>query len=255
MLINIMNYNICVPIPVKSLDISETALVLRKVLDHSPNLIELRFDYIQDVENITKTFIRRILSYIQPEVPTILTCREFSEGGHVRIAQHKRIEILKLLIDAKPKFIDIEINTPKDILGKIIDLASEKEVKLIFSYHDFEKTPTYVGANNLIDDFFEKLIVEMGVDTKIVEQSILKLIFTARTFKENFIPLKLCKFISSKKQKFISFCMGDLGFFSRFLCVFSGSIFTYGSFEEQTAPGQMNIAEMREILKLMNFKV
>ena len=250
-----MKYNICVPIPVKSLKISENAPIIKKVLYTNPNLIELRFDYINDVQNITKDFISSLLNRIQPKVPVISTFRDSSEGGHIKIDKNERFQILKVLIETKPKYLDIELNTEKDVLSEVIHLASQYKVKLIFSYHDFEKTPSYIEANNLIEKFLKKLNNEMLIDPKIVESGIYKLIFTAHSFEDNLLPLQLCKTKPYKKQRFISFCMGDLGLFSRITCIFSGSFLTYGYFEEKTALGQIHIKEIRRILKLMNFSV
>ncbi len=250
-----MKYKICVPIPIKSLEINENAPLIKKVLDTNPNLTELRFDYINEVQFLTKDFIQSLLNCIQPKIPVIITLRKSSEGGKTNINEGERIKILKMLIEAKPRYIDIEISIDQKSLVELIHLASTQKVTIIFSYHNFEDTPTYAKANDLLVNFLKKLIKEMSVDLKIVENSIFKLVFTANSFGDNLLPLKLNKIKSSKKLKLISFCMGDIGFFSRIFCVFSGSLFTYASFEEKTAPGQMNIAEMREILKLMNFKV
>ena len=45
--------------------------------------------------------------------------------------------------------------------------------------------------------------------------------------------------------------MGELGIFSRITCVKFGSLLTYGSLEDKTAPGQINIEKIREIHKLL----
>ena len=45
--------------------------------------------------------------------------------------------------------------------------------------------------------------------------------------------------------------MGELGIFSRIVCPLAGSFLTYASFEEKTAPGQLNIKKMREIYNLI----
>ncbi len=249
-----MKYNICVPIPIKSITISDNAPIINKVLDVSPNLIELRFDYLNKVQFLTKDFISSLLNRIQPKVPAVLTFRKSSEGGQKEIPKDELFLIQKMLIDAKPKYVDIEINTEKKKLKEIIELALQNKVSLIFSFHDFEKTPTYPKASNFLDDFYKTLINEMEINSKFVENCIFKLVFTAHSFEDNLVPLKLCKIKSGKKFKLISLCMGYKGLFSRIFCVFSGSFFTYGSFEEKTAPGQMSIAEIREIIKLMNFR-
>ena len=248
-----MKYNICVPIQVKSVNLSDTTPTIKKVVGLNPNLIELRLDYIKDVQMITKDFIISLLRYINPKIPVICTLRDSNEGGQVKLDINQRFQIIKLIIEAEPNYIDIEINTEKSVLNEIIHLVKQHKINLIFSYHDFQKTPTYSEASNLLDRFFEKLVNEMNIDSKTIEQSIFKLVFTAHSFEDNLVPLKLCKEKTSKKQRLISFCMDDLGLFSRIFSIFSGSFLTYGSFEEKTASGQMPMSEIRAILKLLNF--
>ena len=45
--------------------------------------------------------------------------------------------------------------------------------------------------------------------------------------------------------------MGTLGIFSRILCVLNGSFLTYGSIDEKTAPGQIDITNLREALNVL----
>ncbi len=250
-----MKYNICVPIPVKSVNISDIAPTIKNIINLNPNIIELRFDYLSDVQKITKDLIINLINRIQPKIPVICTLRDFSEGGQVKIDIDERIQILKLIIESKPVYVDIEINSVDTILSEIIPFASNNKVGLIFSYHDFEKTPSYIEASNILENFMKKLKNEFLIDQKTIERSIFKLIFTAQSFENNFIPLELCKIKSSKKLSLISFCMGDLGLFSRLLCIFSNSFLTYCSFEEKTAPGQINISDLRKILNLFNFNI
>jgi 3-dehydroquinate dehydratase type I len=250
-----MKYNICVPIPVKSVNISEIVPTIKAVIKLKPNLIELRFDYLTDVQKITEDLVINLLNLIQPKIPVICTLRDYSEGGQVKIDINERIQILKLIIKSKPRYLDIEINSVDKILSEIIPLASNNKVRLIYSFHDFEKTPNYNEASKILENFLNKLKNELLIDQKTVERSIFKLIFTAQSFEDNFIPLQLCKISSSNKLNLISFCMGDLGLFSRILCIFSNSFLTYCSFKEKTAPGQINILDLRKILNLLYFDI
>ncbi|MHA2035298.1 MAG: type I 3-dehydroquinate dehydratase [Promethearchaeota archaeon] len=250
-----MKYNICIPIPVKSVNISEIKSTIEKVIDLNPDFIELRFDYIPDSHKITKDFVINLLNQIQPKIPVICTLRDISEGGHLEIDPNERFQIIKLLIESEPQYLDIEISTERTSLGEIIDLALHKNVSLIYSFHDFDKTPTFNEALKVLENSLKQLKDELLIDQKIIEKGIFKLIFTAQSFMDNLVPLELCKTKASKKLRLISFCMGDLGLFSRILCNFSNSFLTYSSFSEKTAPGQINIAKLREILNLLNFDI
>ena len=153
------------------------------------------------------------------------------------------MEIIKTLIQAKPEYLDIEMRTDKQILDEIINLADQNNVKLIFSYHDFEKTPSFEQCL--------KIIQEASTKIKNIENVIIKIILTAQTFEDNFVPLKLCKELTQKNQQIICFCMGEEGIFSRISSVNFGSSFTYASVAESTAPGQINIESIRKIIDLL----
>jgi 3-dehydroquinate dehydratase-1 len=250
-----MKFNLCIPIPIKHASVKEVKPIIDKAVKSKPNLIELRLDYISDIKILSIEFARDLINIIPPHVAVIFTFRDSSEGGQIEIEQKEHFKILKMLIEVKPDYLDIEMKTDKNILREIIDLTSQKGVKLIFSYHNFEKTLTYKEGILLIQNFNEKLIQELSLEPQIIQDSIYKIIFTAQNFEDNIIPLKLCKELSNSNQKIISFCMGTLGVFSRFACVLSGSFLTYTSLEEETAPGQINIKKMREIYDLIRISL
>jgi len=246
-----MKYNICVPIPIKFANILELKSIIAKSLRSDPNLIEFRYDYIDIVQQITQDFVNELLANVQPKIPVIFTFRDHKEGGQMKIDETIRFEILKTLVLSQPNYLDIEMNTEKRILGEIINLANHNDVSLIFSYHNFDKTPSYEIVYDQIKNFLDRLREEYGLDSQKMEKIILKMIFTAQKFEDNLIPLKLCKVITEKNMKIISFCMGTLGIFSRILCVLNGSFLTYGSIDEKTAPGQIDITNLREALNVL----
>jgi 3-dehydroquinate dehydratase-1 len=246
-----MKYNICVPIQIKSADLLELKSIITEVLRSNPNLIELRYDYIHDVQLITQDFANKLIANVHPKIPIILTFRAQEEGGQMKINEKIHFEILKTLVLSHPNYLDIEMNTEKRMLTELIDLAIKNDVNLIFSHHNFEKTPPYEEISNLINKFVNILREDYELDSHNTNKIILKMIFTAQTFQDNLIPLKLCREITKKNMNIISFCMGTLGIFSRILCILNGSFLTYGSLVGETAPGQININTIRETLEIL----
>lgn len=246
-----MKFNICVAIPIKTNNYDKNLSLIKNALDEKPNFIELRFDFINNVENLTRELGSSLLNIIHPTVPTIFTFRDYSEGGQVKIDKEERLKILENLLEAQPGFIDIEMNSEKEVLNHVINLAIKKKINLIFSYHDFEKTPSYKETLELILRFEDKLIKNLLINASIVEKSIYKIIFTAQNFEDNIIPINLCQYFSKNNRKIISFCMGEIGIFSRIICVKFGSFMTYCSLEEKTAPGQIKIEKLREFHNLL----
>ncbi len=245
-----MKYNLCIPIPIKYAKIEEVKPIIDKAIKSKPNLIELRFDYIPNIKVFSVEFVKDLFNRIHPHAVVIFTLRDSSEGGKLRINQNERFKLLKMLIGTKPEYLDIEMNTETNILDEIINNALQNKVKIIFSHHNFENTTTFDKSLELIRNFKEKLVRGLSLNSKIIEDSIFKIIFTAQNFEDNLIPLKLCKEFSHSNQKVISFCMGELGIFSRIMCVLAGSFLTYASLEEKTASGQININKMKEIYDL-----
>ncbi|MHA2010183.1 MAG: type I 3-dehydroquinate dehydratase, partial [Promethearchaeota archaeon] len=196
-----MKYRICVPIQVNTLELEEITSVIREVTSLNPDFIELRLDYIHDPQKITKSFLRNMIDLIQPKIPVICTFRDSNEGGKIMLESRERIKILKLMIDARPKFLDLEMNSEKPILNEIVPIALNNKINLIFSYHDFTKTPTFTEVNNLLDTLLKKLNNELKIGSQIIEKSIFKLIFMASSFEDNLIPLQLCKKRAGKKTK------------------------------------------------------
>ncbi len=246
-----MKFNICVAVPIKSSDLEQNTTIIKKILTENPEFIELRFDYIDNKQKLTREFVEKLLKIIQTNTRAIFTMRDSSEGGQMELNNHERVQILETLIQAQPEYLDIEMNSDMSILKQIISLAVKNKVNLIFSNHDFEETQNYEKTVKIIDSFTNRLKNELKTDSKIVDTSIYKIIFTAQNFEDNLIPLKVCKYFSEKNRKVICFCMGELGIFSRVSCVKSGSFLTYGSFEDKTAPGQINISKMRKFHQLL----
>ncbi len=246
-----MKYNICIPIPIKSNDLRRLKIIVDRALLFNPEFIELRFDYIDAFQNITQDFVESLKNYIKNKSNLILTFRHHSEGGQTKIDEHERLKILKLLMDSQPKFFDIEMNSDIETLSNIISLSYMKKINLIFSYHNFEKTPTYEMAKDIILRFEDRIIKKELNEFDILGKSIYKLIFTAQNFEDNLVALELCKEISKNNKKVISFCMGELGILSRILNIKLGSFLTYAALEEPTAPGQIKINTLQQMYKLL----
>ena len=247
-----MKYKICIVIPIKSADLNINKQIIETALEKSPDLIEFRLDYINEAKFITRSLLKEMVAVIPPKIPTILTFRRKQEGGQYDLSVNERLDVLRHLIEVKPGYIDIEINSESKVLKNLIDLAYDNKVKLIFSYHDFEKLVTYEETTEILNRFDEKLKNELLIDLYKINGSIFKIISTAHLFNDNVRVLNTCKKLSQQDKKFICFAMGKVGMFSRILCVKFGSLWTYGSLEEKTAPGQIKIEEIREVHQLLS---
>ena len=86
-----MKYKICVAIPIKSGDINIIKKILENTLDNKPDLIEFRFDYIEEIKLLTDSYLKGILNCIPPNIPKI----DFEKNSNVIIKITKPIITMK----------------------------------------------------------------------------------------------------------------------------------------------------------------
>ncbi|MEJ2250508.1 MAG: type I 3-dehydroquinate dehydratase [Candidatus Lokiarchaeota archaeon] len=245
----VLKIKICLVIPIKNGNLNESLSIFANAAKKSPDFIELRFDYIDNPKNLTMDYMKSLLKLSQ--IPVIFTFRNFNEGGVSNISNDDRLNIFNRLIQVKPNYIDLEINNDLTFLKRIIPEIIKNKINLILSYHNYAKTPSYDVINNLIIKTKERLTQDLNVSSSQLQRIIFKLIFMANKFEDNYIPLQLCQNLSKQNQKIISFCMGNLGFISRLLCIKNGSLLTYASLDTQTAPGQISIDSMKKFYDLL----
>lgn len=244
------SFNICLAVPVNSDNYKDLELIVREGIGLGSNFIEFRFDYIKNDDLLTTNFIGNLKDLIPTNISSIFTLRHHSEGGKLEISEVKREKIILRLIEAKPDFIDVEMNSSRSLYEKIKEISDNSNIRFIFSSHDFIKTPNFDDSKSIVDKFEHLLLNELNFNIKTINNCIYKLIFTAQEFKDNFIPIKICNFYSKLNRNIISFCMGDIGIISRIYCLKSGAFLTYGSFLEETAPGQINSKNIKDWLEL-----
>lgn len=219
---------ICVSIASTTLDGALRTIDLLK--PHEPDLVEIRLDYLEEVEGLT--MLREASPY-----PLIATCRRAGYGGHFRGPERMRLDLLRMACEKGFDYIDIEISTPGiwDIMRELKD----RGVKTLVSYHDPRGTPSLKALRR---------ILRKGLS---LQSDILKIVGTATRYEDNYAYLHLV--LENRDLGLVSFGMGRLGVPSRVLSPLMGGSFTYASAVEgsECAPGQLSIAALREIYRLM----
>ena len=131
----------------------------------------------------------------------------------------------------KCQYVDVDIKTPKTIIKKIRE--SNPKIKIIISYHNFEKTPEMKELKSL----HEKM-KKLGAD-------IVKFAAKANTLADSFGMLEFLSSITQKKQKAICLCMEKKGILTRISGQFFGNYLMYFTKDgkSSTAPGQITIKE------------
>lgn len=193
------------------------------------DLLELRIDCFkkQDVAAVQKT-VRHIQAQ---KLPLLATIRSKAEGGKSGISEKDRLILFQSImpfVDA----VDVELGSKK-ILKHVINAAHVSNKKVIISYHNFKDTPEQKRLEAIV-----KKCKSAGGD-------IVKIAAFAREKKD---IVRLASLVVSHKD-IIIIAMGKLGIVSRLFFPMLGSLITYCSVTEPSAPGQLSLKTTAALLK------
>lgn len=181
------------------------------------------------------------------DVPLVATCRiadvmknepslqELPEAAREVKAMMIAEKRLLRAIEAGARYVDVEIEAPKQMSKRVRSAAHENGTIFIRSYHDFEGTGSLESLKNVA----EKCIYH-GAD-------LVKLVTMAHS-KEDVRTVMSLYGSSAAKGNLIAFCMGEAGRQSRVECLKLGAPYTYSALtdEESAAPGQWPMEQMRK---------
>lgn len=197
------------------------------------DILELRVDMfdILSPEHIETIFKKARDKFRKPLLATVRTVRE---GGQKEIKDRGALyRIVLPLSDAA----DVEIYSD-EAFATVRALCTTYKKPLIGSYHNFEHTP---------DDCFLDEVVSKGKGADIV-----KIAATAKE-QEDMVRLALFTF-RHRERGMITMSMGDRGLPSRVFNPIFGSLITYGYVTRPTAPGQLSISELLDILRRLKLR-
>jgi 3-dehydroquinate dehydratase-1 len=124
--------------------------------------------------------------------------------------------------------VDVELQA--EGRDRLIDMVGRP---LIISYHDFEGMPSLEGTRSMVAEIFDA-----GAD-------IAKLALTPATLED---CLGLLKLVLETERPLSLMGMGDLGKHLRAVAPVYGSVLTYGHMGTATAPGQIPVKALKELL-------
>ncbi|MCM1177122.1 MAG: type I 3-dehydroquinate dehydratase [Bacteroides sp.] len=218
---------------------------LQQVLDalDSCEMAEIRLDRCEmSMEDISECFTS--------DVPLVATCRitdvmaiEPSLQDDSLTPQSREIKAMQIAekrlcraIEAGARYVDVEIEAPKQMSKRVRNVAHENGTVFMRSYHDFSGT----GSVGELREIVEKCRYH-GAD-------LVKIVTTALSQEDVERVMSLYEWDRNVHGDggLIAFCMGDAGRQSRLDCLRHGSPFTYAAMEsgEEAAPGQWPYREM-----------
>ncbi|NVM54199.1 MAG: type I 3-dehydroquinate dehydratase [Candidatus Helarchaeota archaeon] len=219
-------------IAISSKDVATAINKSSKAIQQEVSLIEVRVDHFENPFNAD--FLKLVKSI---DSKLILTVRKPDEGGQFAFEENQRLELIHKCINAKPYAVDLEFSIDKDKLTRLINEAKKNKVKIILSFHDFQKTPEIAQMKEVILDAVQK------------KADYVKIIGTAKSIEDNLKMLSLPQFAKENNIQIIAFAMGRKGTISRILSPIFGAAFTFAALDKPTAPGQISIGEMKKKLE------
>jgi 3-dehydroquinate dehydratase I len=209
--------------------------VARKV---SPlaDVVEIRLDCL--AEPAVSPFLREL------QLPLLFTNRPVWEGGFFSGEEAQRISLLLQAFAGGAAYVDLELQAPKSSHRLIAAARKNSRTKLILSHHNFTETPQ---RQELLDTLHA--MHERGGD-------IGKIITMAGSYKDVLRVLQLQEDAEHIQFPLIAFCMGQAGMISRLATLELGGYMTYCAPDQfaGTAPGQIAITNMREILHCLGIR-
>ncbi|RHR22524.1 type I 3-dehydroquinate dehydratase [Clostridium sp. AF19-22AC] len=233
---------ICVPIVgVTREDILKAA---REMKELGADVVEWRVDWYEDIFDAEKTEgTMKQLREALGEIPLLFTFRTSKEGGEKAIETDVYV---KLNQDAAKSgyvdLVDVEAFTGDEAVKSVVKTAHECGVKVIASNHDFHKTP---DQKEIVSRLLK--MQELGAD-------IPKIAVMPQNKKDVLTLLAATEEMASDHadRPIITMSMAGTGVISRLCGEVFGSALTFGAAGKASAPGQMEVEELRTVLGLLH---
>ena len=233
---------ICVPITGRTRE--EILGRLEEGKASKPDLAEWRADWYEGVQEEEK--LQEILTALREELgglPLVVTFRTRQEGGEQEISEEAYERFLyQVLASGKADLIDVELFMGEELLERISAQAHEKGMFVVASSHDFQKTPEK-------EELIRRLcrMQELGADLlkiAVMPQNtgdVLTLLSATWEMREKYA-----------RQPVITMSMGGTGVISRLSGEVFGSALTFGSAGQASAPGQIEVEKLKEVLQVIH---
>lgn len=228
---------ICVPIVAHTKE--EILADAVQVAKSKADFVEWRADWFEGVANAE--MVQELLYQLGDllPIPLLFTLRTLQEGGKADFSAETYLKINQAAIDTGCiDLLDVEMLQNKEIAKQLLQSAHAAGVKVIGSSHDFHKTPS-------LEDMLTTLrsIQDLGADVlkiAVMPQNkgdVLRLLEATTIMREQYAH-----------QPVAAISMGSLGVVSRITGEVFGSTITFGAVQKESAPGQLAVDTLHQLL-------
>lgn len=235
---------ICVPIVGTSWEeIKEQA---EEIVKLPVDFVEWRMDWYEKVtEESSVIDILGLLRQYLGDLPLLATFRTKQEGGMQEFSQQEYCALMNtVLTSGYIDLADVELFLGEKLVKELIEAAHRAGVFVVASNHDFFKTPTK-------EEMIRRLckMQELGAD-------VLKIAVMPNTNRDVLTLLETTVEMNEvyAKKPLITMAMSGIGMISRLSGECFGSAVTFGAARKASAPGQIGVEQLREILQIVHGK-
>lgn len=208
------------------------------------DVVEWRVDWYEEVFDYAKVEetaadLRKALG----EIPLLFTFRTAKEGGEKAIEKDVYVELnQKAARSGFVDMVDVEVFTGDEAVRAIVETAHEAGVKVVGSNHDFHQTPE---QKEIVARLCK--MQELGVDIpKIAVMPVCKKdVLTLLSATEEM-------YTRYANRPIITMSMAGTGVISRLCGEVFGSALTFGAAGKASAPGQMEVEDLKTVLSLLH---
>lgn len=216
---------------------------VKRLVDNHAEMVEWRVDAFEGVKS--PNAVREVLRELAPlvrETILVFTFRSKEQGGQCSLDSDTVYDLHQVAAESKVvDFIDVEYFYTEDADDEIHHLQ-RMGTKVITSHHDFHETP----SSDILFMLLEQMkhsnadIVKLAVMPQNTDD-VLKLLAETNHFHKRY-----------PNQLLITMSMGKLGAVSRVCGEVFGSCVTFGAGKNASAPGQVPMAKLEEILGVLS---
>lgn len=231
---------LCVPICEREIDgIGKACALLQEGID----AVEWRMDYFCGKSKADWLKALHLIRTLIKDRILLVTWRSQQEGGVQACTKEDYIKRNEWMItDGAVDLIDVELFRGEDVLTHLIHLAHDHDVRVVISNHDMQKTPSS-----------EAMMIRMRAMTR-MGGDLVKLAVMPETKNDVYRLLQLSSEYSAQSDSVpaITMAMGKLGFITRICGEMSGSVMSFASLNQASAPGQLPWDQLRALLRLFH---
>ena len=203
----------------------ESRVLVERALSETPT-VELRLDWLAN-DRERRALLKWLKRAARKKAVFVATCRRRAGGGKFPGSARRELFWLAQAAQAGCVWCDLEIETLREFPGEALD--GSKLPKILLSIHDFKGTPKLR---------FMRLAERSGIHAVKIAARSRTLAASARLLRS-----------AGGRKNLVAVPMGDVGLPARILALRQGSALVYAPVGAPTAPGQVDLREMKELYR------